>query len=151
MAPKATLQGISKIISNHGYTLLYYHDPLLSKRGQNKTVSQNGSHWDTTFLFPFLLMITSSLYGNFFMVYSEANHFSLKVLKTSPRIMYHQVAPPVIWVQTDFAWTNLILVATALYAISFLNPCTLDRYQVVFQKSSAWLSIHGKSKLFSVA
>ena len=67
--------------------------------------------------------------------------------------MYHQATPAVIWTQTDVSWTNLILMTTALFAISLRNPCTLDRYQaaVPSQGNSARLSIHGKSKHFYIS
>ena len=150
MTPKATLQGISMMISSHGYALLYYHDPLSSKRGQ-KNCKPGSQNWDTNFFVLLLVMVTSSLYGNLFMALSEADSqdFSWAVLKTSPRMMYHQATPAVIWTQTDVSWTNLVLVTTALYAISLQNPCTLDRYQAVpSQGSSVRLSIHGKGKHF---
>ena len=53
MASKTILKTLFKIITNHVYSLLYYHDPISSKMGQKK-VHQNNSKWDTTFIFPFM-------------------------------------------------------------------------------------------------
>ncbi len=159
MALKATLQGIFQILSNHASTLLYYHDPISSKGGQTKVKSQNGSKWNTAFLFPLLSVIISILYGTVFMVYSETGgQLDWETLKTCPVMMNHQAFPRVIWAQDDFAWAVAASVATALYAISLRNPYTLDRYQVAVVvyshsqsgSSSVRLSIHGKSKLFTL-
>ncbi|KAH9390521.1 hypothetical protein TYRP_022936 [Tyrophagus putrescentiae] len=120
-----------KILSNHASTLLYYHDPISSKGGQTKVRSQNGSKWNTAFLFPLLSVIISILYGTVFMVYSETGgQLDWETLKTCPVMMNHQAFPRVIWAQDDFAWAVAASVATALYAISLRNPYTLDRYQV---------------------
>ncbi len=155
MPLKSTLKSIFKMISNHGYALLYYHNPILPKKKvaakilEKRPLQTGTKGWDTIFLFPLLSMIISSMYGIFFMVYSEADQFSWATLKTFPRMMYHQVVPQIIWPQCDVAWTILALQSTALYAIALRNPCTLDCYQAVqncdLQNCSVRLSIHGKS------
>ncbi len=147
MTLKTTFQSIFQIITNHVNSLLYYHDPISSKKGQ-KEVIQNGSKWNTAFLFPFVWQIISLLYGTCLMVYSETGQLNVQVLKNCSVVMYHQVFPPSIWPQGDFVWAVVVSISTSLFATALRNPCTLDRYHAVHNRKngSILISIHGKGE-----
>lgn len=118
------------------------------------------SSWDFTFLLPMILLISSALYGDVYLVYAhQKNQNGLDAFdwKSLPSLrqncslsMAHQMFPPSIWSQCDVAWVIGVTLYTLVMATLLRTPlASLDRYKLV-QKSThknlSVLSMHGKGK-----
>ena len=138
-------------IQNHLLDLVYYLDPLASehhtakkKKWEQQTSTISFSRWNSTFLFPLLAMIVSSLYGNIFMFYSEKScgggqsaTLTIESFSQCPVVMYHQVFPREIWAQIDVCYFISALSSVLIYATFLRSPSAYSRTRYELQKLSA--------------
>lgn len=146
------------VISHLGF-LAYYLNPLvtelsakhqqpdqyLSPISDGKTVAK--------FLFPITAMIVNTLHGVVYVVYAAEGHFDLETMRGSPVMMYHQIAPRIIWHQLDgtVAFAHCTVIAIFCAFLVKRGGFTAGRYKVVSEKNKKEvpeIEIGKQSKVF---
>ncbi len=146
------------VISHLGF-LAYYLNPLVTKLSAKHQQSDqylspiSGGKTATEFLFPITAMIANTLHGVVYVVYAAEGHFDLETIKGSPVMMYHQIAPRIIWHQLDgtvaFAHSTVIAIFCALLVKR--SGFTAGRYQVISENGKndvSEIEIGKQSKVF---
>lgn len=121
--------------------------------------STTSSQWDFRFLYPILVLIGGSIYGNIIFVYfhirqttetTEYSSITIQSVLSSPKTLYHQVFPLEMWPQSDIAFLLGVSFSAAIYASFLHHPCLVERYSVLTRKNKSSvrkvLTISGTSR-----
>ena len=139
------------LLKFHCQALYRYLDPLLDDHdleqmsqtahlSNHPFLKPSTSKWSFIFTFPVVIILTTLLIGNFYLVFwSTAEDPNLTqidqllnlqlLLLNSPRLMTHQAFPRAMWPQMDIAFTMAATFSVVSYLTFLRNPYTVDRYQ----------------------
>lgn len=155
------LQNPIKILKRYALTLFYNFDPLLNAHSVLNFEKHNTNRpFETLYLFPLLILITTYLYGNVYIAYSVTGKWlnSRKEIISCPHLMYHLILPQETWPQSDMAYSLSCLLSIVMYFTFLFKPNTaVPRYEVKSAKNvtkaskeedanSVVLTVSGKSK-----
>lgn len=127
--------------------MLYFLDPVILPSSLKYQRSANFC-FDFTFFPTLLTLLTTTLYGNIYTVYTIVGYVDLPTLKNCPQMMYHQIMPPITWPQCDLAVLIAILTSSAIYSTFHFNPYSAGRYEMIAGEKVLIFVINGKSKSF---
>lgn len=128
---------VSRFVSWHVYCLFDYLDPVAGSSWIDElSNAESSSSWDSTFLFPVLLLLFTSLYGTLGMEYasSEKESFKFSKLTNSSTVFNHQIASQDIWLFYDKVISLCVLASIAMYASFWKRPFTLQNYRQTVDK-----------------
>lgn len=107
--------------------LYHYLDPIEAHYTQSLTCSK----WNIPFLFPWLIILSTTVYGNVLIPVVVAGlPLTWTDLLNSPALLFRQAYPQVIWPQTDIGMTIGTLGSLVIFASFWGNHWNIPRYKL---------------------